>query len=129
MLSDELTRPARTIAALLRERGETVAVANLHGINFTLGLGRFTEQIRAVADELRRHSGPVVFGGDFNTWSAARQAEVEEVMRGLGLVPVLPTDDTRRRFFSRSARAERPPSTKMTAPAAALITVRGIHST
>lgn len=27
MLSDELTRPARTIAALLRERGDTVAVA------------------------------------------------------------------------------------------------------
>jgi endonuclease/exonuclease/phosphatase (EEP) superfamily protein YafD len=45
----------------------TVAVANLHGINFMLGLERFREQLEAVADELARHRGPAILAGEFNT--------------------------------------------------------------
>lgn len=82
--------------------GTAVAVANLHGINFTLGLGRFREQLEAVADELARHRGPVILAGDFNTWSEARHDVLAEIAARLGLVSVLIEDpDGRRRTFGR----------------------------
>jgi endonuclease/exonuclease/phosphatase (EEP) superfamily protein YafD len=80
----------------------TMAVANLHGINFTLGLERFREQLEAVAAELARHQGPVILGGDFNTWSESRHAVLVEIAARLGLVSVLIDDpDGRRRTFGR----------------------------
>lgn len=97
----QLPKSALVVHYTMQGLDGTVAVANLHAINFTLALGGYRAQLDAVAQELANHRGPLIFAGDFNTWSAARQAEVEEVMRGLGLVPVLPTDDTRRRFFGR----------------------------
>jgi len=78
---------------------KTVAIANLHGINFTLGIGRFTEQIEAVAAELARHDGPVIFAGDFNTWSQARHEVMGAVAARLGLTPVQFEPDGRRRTF------------------------------
>ena len=79
-----------------------VAVANLHGINFTLGLERFREQLEAVAAELARHRGPVILGGDFNTWSESRHAVLVEIAARLGLVSVLFDDpDGRRLAFGR----------------------------
>ena len=80
----------------------TVAVANLHGINFTLGLGRFREQLEAVAAELARHSGPVILAGDFNTWSEARHEVLAGIAARLGLVSVLIDEpDGRRLAFGR----------------------------
>jgi endonuclease/exonuclease/phosphatase (EEP) superfamily protein YafD len=82
--------------------GRVFAVANLHGINFTLGLERFREQLEAVAAELARHQGPVILGGDFNTWSESRHAVLVEIAARLGLVSVLIDDpDGRRRTFGR----------------------------
>ena len=60
----------------LAGRSELLAVANLHGINFSLGLGWLREQLDAVAVELMHHKGPMIFGGDFNTWSRRRQEVV-----------------------------------------------------
>jgi endonuclease/exonuclease/phosphatase (EEP) superfamily protein YafD len=80
----------------------TVAVANLHGINFTLGLERFREQLEAVAAELGRHAGPVILAGDFNTWSEARHQVLVDVASKLGLVSVLIDEpDARRRTLGR----------------------------
>lgn len=73
--------------------GVTLAVANLHGVNFSLGLGRFREQIEAVVAELARHQGPVILAGDFNTWSEARHQVLANVASKLGLVSVLFVDD------------------------------------
>ncbi len=78
-----------------------LAVANLHGINFTLGLGRFTEQIDAVADELKRHDGPAILGGDFNTWSEQRHEVMLAIAKRLGMTPVLIDPDGRRRHFGQ----------------------------
>lgn len=87
--------------ALGSGKDETLVVANLHAINFTLGLGAYRAQLEALEHELAGHRGPVIVGGDFNTWSADRLAAVRETMQRLGLVPVLPLDDTRSRFFGR----------------------------
>jgi endonuclease/exonuclease/phosphatase (EEP) superfamily protein YafD len=77
----------------------TLAVANLHGVNFSLGVGHLREQIEGVAAELARHQGPVVLGGDFNTWSQARHAVLVEVADRLGLTSVHLVEDGRKRVF------------------------------
>ncbi len=77
----------------------TLAVANLHGVNFSLGVGHLREQIEGVAAELARHRGPVVLGGDFNTWSQARHAVLVEVADRLGLTAVHLVEDGRKRVF------------------------------
>lgn len=78
-----------------------LAIGNLHGINFSLGLGRFCEQLDAATHELRNHVGPIVLAGDFNTWSRARHEALSRVALHLGLTAVEPFPDERRRAFGR----------------------------
>ena len=82
-------------------RSEQLAVANLHGINFSSGLGRFREQLDDIAKELMNHDGPIIFDGDFNTWSARRDEMLADITNRLGLMSVEPTPDDRRRAFGR----------------------------
>jgi endonuclease/exonuclease/phosphatase (EEP) superfamily protein YafD len=49
--------------------GEELWVANLHGINFTLGTARFRAQLESLAEALGSHTGPMILAGDFNDWS------------------------------------------------------------
>lgn len=77
----------------------TLAIANMHAINFTLTAnGAYRAQLEAVRSELATHRGPVVFAGDFNTWNDGRRAVVEAVAHELGLVPVTFRPDARQRF-------------------------------
>lgn len=85
----------------LAGRHQQLAVANLHGINFSLGLGRFRQQLDAVAAELKDHDGPMILGGDFNTWSLRRSAVLAEMTKQLGLTAVEPANDERRRAFGQ----------------------------
>lgn len=94
-----LPKSGMVVRFKLAGRDRTVAMANLHGINFTLGLGSFREQLEAVAAELARHDGPIVFAGDFNTWSEARNAVLDEIAARLGLSEVSYQPDGRRRTF------------------------------
>jgi len=80
---------------------ETLAIANVHAINFTLTLADYRAQLDALADVLAQHRGPVVLAGDFNTWSAARTAELEAVALRLNLRAVTFADDRRTRFLGR----------------------------
>lgn len=97
----QLPKSALVVHYTVQGLDGTLAVANVHAINFTLALDGYRAQLDAIAQELAGHRGPLIVAGDFNTWSAARQAVVDDVMRGLGLVPVLLSQDTRRRFFGR----------------------------
>ena len=72
-----------------------LAVANLHAINFTLGLGEFRAQLDALVATLEPHRGPMIVGGDFNTWSAARLQAMHDAMTRLGLAAVVPAADRR----------------------------------
>lgn len=94
-----LPKTALVVRYALSGQDKTVAIANLHGINFSLGLGSFREQLEGVAAELARHDGPVVLGGDFNTWSNDRHAALGQIAGRLGLVAVQVTPDGRRRTF------------------------------
>jgi endonuclease/exonuclease/phosphatase (EEP) superfamily protein YafD len=85
----------------LEGRDTTLAVANLHAINFAPGTGEYRAQLDAIADALAAHRGPIVFAGDFNIWNDARDKAVREVMSRLSLVPVAFAADERRRFMGR----------------------------
>jgi endonuclease/exonuclease/phosphatase (EEP) superfamily protein YafD len=96
-----LALPKSTLVTRFRLSGRdtTLAIANLHAINFTLSAGgAYRSQLETVRAELATHRGPVVFAGDFNTWNDGRRAAVEAVARDLGLAPVAFRPDVRQRF-------------------------------
>ncbi|WP_455202755.1 endonuclease/exonuclease/phosphatase family protein [Kaarinaea lacus] len=60
-------------------------VANIHGINFTLGLESYASQMMAVEEILSAHDGPIVLAGDFNNWSDKRTQVLLDMMKRLSL--------------------------------------------
>lgn len=80
-------------------RRDSLAVANVHAINFSLSLGAYREQFKAIGDALEHHRGPVILAGDLNTWTAARAGVVQDLVRRLGLTEVRYATDTRSEFF------------------------------
>ena len=64
---------------------EDLLVANIHGINFTLGLDVYKEQLEKLYSSIKSHAGPVVLAGDFNTWSDERMRIVDNLAQRLSL--------------------------------------------
>jgi endonuclease/exonuclease/phosphatase (EEP) superfamily protein YafD len=85
----------------LSGRKETLAVANLHAINFALGTDAYRAQLDAIADALADHRGPIVVAGDFNTWNDQRDEVVRALASRLSLTPVVFDVDERKRFMGR----------------------------
>jgi len=83
----------------LQGEAQTLAVVNLHAINFSLSLGTYRAQIDAIADALAGHSGPLVVAGDFNTWTDERAAAVRTLAARLDLTEVRFAHDHRSHFF------------------------------
>jgi len=67
---------------------EKLLVANLHGINFTLGTEVYAQQIHSMMSIIEQHSGPVIVAGDFNTWSQQRMNIVSDMADTLSLKAV-----------------------------------------
>ena len=80
---------------------ETLAVVNLHAVNFALGLSDYRAQFARVLEVLQDHAGPIILAGDFNTWRGQRLAVVTELASALELRAVSFADDERVRFFGR----------------------------
>ena len=74
---------------------------NLHAVNFSFGVEEYRAQMEAAAELIRVHEGPVIFGGDLNTWSDRRQATLDALTDELGLTPVLFSPDHRTSRFGR----------------------------
>jgi len=74
----------------IKNTQQTLLIANIHAINFTLGTGRFSQQLMEIKSLLAEHKGPIVFAGDFNTWSDQREAVLEQIIgdEKLGLLKV-----------------------------------------
>jgi endonuclease/exonuclease/phosphatase (EEP) superfamily protein YafD len=79
----------------------TLAVANIHAINFSLSVDDYRAQLAALVAVLSTHDGPIVFAGDFNTWNDARQESVRATAVALGLREAPYADDRRALFFGR----------------------------
>lgn len=63
---------------------EQLLVLNMHAINF-VGVRKYEGQLDQLTQALADHNGPVILGGDFNTWSPARLARFFKVAEDAGL--------------------------------------------
>ena len=72
---------------------------NLHAVNFSFGVKEYRAQLEAAAELMRAHEGPVIFGGDLNTWSDRRQATLDALTDELGLTAVTFSPDHRTSSF------------------------------
>lgn len=59
-------------------------VVNVHGINIKPGLAEFKRQISRVADVVKKHDGPVILAGDFNTWRFGRYDWLDKLASDMG---------------------------------------------
>ena len=77
-------------------------VANLHGINFTIGTTWFEHQLESLAEVLEPHRGPLILAGDFNNWSERRTDVLRAITGRLGLTPVTLAEDERSRHWGHA---------------------------
>lgn len=78
---------------------ETLLVINLHGVNFSMGLGALEMQLNDASHIIERHAGPVIVSGDFNTWRRGRHDLVENLVAAHDLSRVEFDADYRKRFM------------------------------
>lgn len=85
----------------LSDSDQTLVVINVHGINFSLGLGAFDRQFAEIRELLAEHDGPVILSGDFNTWRQKRRDLVENLALDLELDEITFERDHRVKIFGQ----------------------------
>jgi len=85
----------------LKTESQTLLIVNVHAINFALGLDAYTAQFEAIGRVINDHRGPLIVGGDFNTWSKQRTEWLENFLGNFGLAGVSFNPDYRTAIFSR----------------------------
>ena len=98
-----LRTPKATSVTLypLADSDETLLTVNLHAVNFSFGVKAYQEQLDKAAELIRGHEGPVIFGGDLNTWSDRRQGVLDSLADELGLIPIPFSPDHRTTQFGK----------------------------
>jgi len=101
--SEPIIRIPKTIVVssfAIKDSTKQLLVANVHGINFTLGTSAYKKQLEKLREVLEVHTGPILLAGDFNDWGEKRSLIVARLAEALSLT-VLPfeQDDGRTRFF------------------------------
>ena len=81
---------------------QILLVANIHGINFTLGTDTYTEQITAMSLIIEQHNGPMIIAGDFNSWSNERLAIIKVMTEKLSLKNLNYASKNRVRIFGNA---------------------------
>ncbi len=80
--------------------GRLLMVINVHAVNFSLGVEAYETQIKTIANHVMLHDGPMIFAGDFNTWSRPRLYLLYRFARQMGLRPVTFKQDRRTAVFN-----------------------------
>ncbi|OCG39198.1 hypothetical protein A9G28_10115 [Gilliamella sp. Fer1-1] len=76
-------------------------VANIHAVNFSIGVKAYRQQIRMLLIRIKEHNGPVILAGDFNAWSKQRLNLLYHLVRSIELKPVNFPVDIRKTFMGR----------------------------
>lgn len=89
--------PKSTLASVYPLPGSRypLLVINLHGINFELGIAAYQKQMKAAFSMAKTYPGPVLFGGDFNSWGDKRADYIQQSAIQSGLTEALPDPDHR----------------------------------
>jgi endonuclease/exonuclease/phosphatase (EEP) superfamily protein YafD len=80
---------------------EYLIVANIHMINFSLGLEDYRAQLEKTAEALAQHRGPLIITGDFNSWNTERMRILADIMHELGAKEVAFDTDHRATFLGK----------------------------
>lgn len=67
------------------EDGRELMVVNVHGLNFNLSHSDFKDQIDDLITRVKSHVGPMIMGGDFNTWADIRRTYLIQKTKSIGL--------------------------------------------
>jgi endonuclease/exonuclease/phosphatase (EEP) superfamily protein YafD len=104
MATEPLIRFPKTILITrypLANTHHSLMIANIHMINFAPHTTAYADQAREMIEILQKHQGPMILSGDFNTWSEARLAIIEELSGRLGLEPADFKTDLATKIFGR----------------------------
>ncbi|MDZ7957223.1 MAG: endonuclease/exonuclease/phosphatase family protein [Aulosira sp. DedQUE10] len=71
----------------LSNNKDSLLTINSHLINF-VNISKFKTQLQELELALSAHHGPIIFAGDFNTWSRKRALLLYKAATSLGLIPV-----------------------------------------
>jgi endonuclease/exonuclease/phosphatase (EEP) superfamily protein YafD len=71
----------------LSNNKDSLLTINSHLINF-VNIHKFKSQLQELELALSTHQGPIIFSGDFNTWSRKRALLLYKTATRLGLMPV-----------------------------------------
>ncbi len=82
----------------LADSEKTLLTINIHAINFVSARKLF-HMVNQGLEAAKAHDGPVIFAGDFNTWSNSKLDGVDEMFKKAGFQAVEFEDDTRMRTF------------------------------
>ncbi len=80
---------------------EYLIIANIHMINFSLGLADYRAQLEKTAEVLSQHRGPLIISGDFNSWNADRKRILADITQELGAKEVVFDTDHRTTFMGQ----------------------------
>ncbi|MFQ1016884.1 endonuclease/exonuclease/phosphatase family protein [Gilliamella sp. Occ3-1] len=80
---------------------QQLLVANIHAVNFSIGVKVYRQQIHLLLNHIKEHTGPVILAGDFNAWSRQRLNLLYHFVRSIELKPVNFLVDSRKRFMGR----------------------------
>jgi endonuclease/exonuclease/phosphatase (EEP) superfamily protein YafD len=80
--------------------GRSLAVINVHSVNFTLGIEAYSEQLQTLRELVQGHAGPLLVAGDFNSWSSSRIERLEEETQRLGLKEARFAPDNRKEVLT-----------------------------
>ncbi|NUF50512.1 endonuclease/exonuclease/phosphatase family protein [Gilliamella sp. ESL0250] len=85
----------------IRDSKQQLLVANIHAVNFSIGVKVYRQQIRMLLTRIKEHNGPVILAGDFNAWSRQRLNLLYHLVYSIELKPVNFSIDIRKRFMGR----------------------------
>lgn len=76
-------------------QGKKVLLVNIHGLNANTGKD-FEKHMDQAASVIAKFNGPVIWAGDFNTWSPTRTIYLINIAKKMGLQLLIPAVDNRK---------------------------------
>ena len=83
----------------LADSKQTLLVINIHAVNFELGMAAYRKQLQQLLKTLDQHTGPVLFAGDFNSWSPKRIDTLRTLMTQHKMTEATLTHEERTRIL------------------------------
>ncbi len=87
--------PKVTGFSVVEISGRKVLLINVHGLNANKGLD-FEKHMDQIVEVAAKFEGPIIWAGDFNTWSPARLTYLKNKAQSIGMVLLVPETDTRK---------------------------------